>query len=213
MNAAALTGALMLPESLRGVDFTPAPKKDAIGKIRYSHDAMIDMIVANPWVSQGELAMAFGYTEGWVSQVICSDVFQARLADRKDQIVDPTLRASIEDNFKSLAKRSFEILMRKLDEPLKTISDETALKALEIAAKAMGYGQKGAGVQVNNNFVVQVPAKAASSAAWANQHGAGGLPVTSPPAIQAPKEVQDAVLVASGSTAPIQSLLDELKAS
>lgn len=206
---------LQLPASLQGVNFAAVKPKDAIQKVRYSHAAMIDMIVANPWISQGELAANFGYTEGWVSQVIASDAFQAALAKRKDELVDPTLRATIEERFKGLVARSLDILMKKLEKPVEGISDELALKAMEIASKALGYGQKNPQINMQNNFVVQVPAKAASSADWAAAHGAGGKLVASPPAFKGPKEAEDAVLVDPGITAPTKSLgaslLAELK--
>jgi hypothetical protein len=153
-------------------DFKPAPPRQAIQKIRYSHDAMIDMIVGNPWISQGELARNFDYTEGWVSQVIASDAFQSRLEERKNELIDPHIRATIEERFKGLVVRSIEILMRKLDQPLGMIDDQTALKALEVASKAAGYGAR-VGVQLNQQFVVQVPSKAASSAEWESAHGQG----------------------------------------
>lgn len=171
------------------------PTQGAIQKVRYSHQAMADMIVGNPWISQAEIARNFGYTEGWVSQVIASDAFQAYLAKRKDDLVDPHIRATIEERFKGLIARSIEILMRKLEAPANTISDELALGALNAAAKAAGYGVKSAAVQVNQQFVVQVPAKAASSADWVAQTSSGGLPVASSPAAQTTQMVEDAVLV------------------
>ncbi len=33
-------------------------------KLRYTHEAVIDMILAEPGVSQGKLAATFGYTQG-----------------------------------------------------------------------------------------------------------------------------------------------------
>jgi hypothetical protein len=214
--------AAALPASLQGVDFAkPAAAKQAIQKVRYSHDAMIDMIVANPWISQGELAANFGYTEGWVSQVIASDAFQARLADRKSDLIDPHLRATIEERFKGLVVRSLEILMRKLDRKPQDIPDELAIKALEIASKAAGYGQSKVQANIQNNFVVQVPAKAESTAAWVKQIGAGGSAGTNSPAELARVSVTDAVLVEPLPAAPPASrasglgaeLLDELKRS
>lgn len=150
-----------LPE-VRGFE-----KRNAIQKVRYSHDAMIDQIVANPWVSQGQLAAYFGYTEGWVSQVIAADSFQSRLAERKNELVDPTIRATIEERFKGLVLQSLEVLRRKLESPI--VSDELAIKALDVAAKAAGYGAKTSPV-VNNQFVVQVPTKAGSSQEWADNY-------------------------------------------
>lgn len=200
-----------LPATFANFQPAPAAGKDAIKRVSYSHDAMIDMIVANPWINQGELARNFGYTEGWVSQVIASNAFQARLEERKNDLIDPAIRATIEENFKGLVHRSIQILMRKLDKPDGQISDELVLKALDIASKAAGYGAKGAQVQVNTQFVVQVPAKAASSEDWVKQNSAGGKTVTSSPAIKASEKAEDAVLVASGSAAP--TLLEQLKRS
>lgn len=214
MNATALAAPEEgLKESLaRAASFAPA-KQNAIAKTRYSHQAMVDMIIANPWISQAELARNFGYTEGWVSQVIASDAFQAFLAKRKDDLIDPHIRATIEERFKGLVARSIEILMRKLDEPAGKISDELALKALEVASKAAGYGSKAAQVQLNQQFVVHVPPKAASSEAWHQANSSAGSPVSTPPASKAAlKTVEDAVLVDSGSgELNTKALLSDLK--
>jgi hypothetical protein len=193
-------------------NFQPPAKRNAIAKVNYSHDAMIDMIVANPWISQGELAAAFGYTEGWVSQVIASDAFQARLALRKDALVDPHLRTTIEERFKGLVVRSIELLMRRLDE--RNVPDEVLLKSLEVASKAAGYGAKNPNIGVQQNFVVQLPSKAPSVSDWAKTHGAGGPAGTLPPAPKTPQEVVEAVLVEPCPAAPTsKQLLDELRRS
>lgn len=176
-----------------------APVPQAIQKVRYSHKAMVDMIISNPWISQAEIARNFGYTEGWVSQVIASDAFQAYMETRKGELIDPHIRATIEERFKGLVVRSIEILMRKLEAPTGTISDELAVKALEVASKAAGYGARGPQVQLNQQFVVQVPAKAASSAEWSHQTSSAGQPVSTPPACKTSEKVEDAVLVDSGS--------------
>lgn len=204
--------ATALPATFADFKASPAPKSQAIDKVRYSHQAMVDMIVGNPWITQGELARNFGYTEGWVSQVIASDAFQAYLTQRKSELVDPAIRATIEERFKGLVARSIEILMRKLEKPEGQISDELALKALETAARAAGYGAKGTNVAVQANFVVQVPAKSASSGDWEREHGAGGSSVSHSPSAKAAQIADAEVLVASSSAAPSTAgLLAELK--
>lgn len=110
----------------------------AIDKVSYTHDAVIDMVIANPGVSQGALAAMFGYTQGWLSQVMGSDAFQARLAVRKGELIDPLIFQSIDEKIKGLAHRSLEVLQKKLDQP--QCSDGVALKAFEISARALGYG-------------------------------------------------------------------------
>ena len=140
----------------------------AIARVRYTHDGMIDLIVANPAITQGALARHFGYTQAWVSRVMNSDAFQARLAARKTELVDPSLVATIEEKLRALASRSIDVVLEKLDS---TNSAEMGLKALEITSKALGYGARQQNLNVQNNFVVELPPKAASADAWARVHG------------------------------------------
>lgn len=111
----------------------------AIAHINYSHDSMIDTILANPEISQGRLAEMYGYTSGWISRVIASDAFQARMAERKAQLVDPTIAKKIDERLESLAAQSLEIVARKLET---ADSASYALEALGLASKALGFGAR-----------------------------------------------------------------------
>ena len=142
----------------------------AIQRVKYTHDALIDMIIANPAVSQGELAKAFGYTQGWLSRVMNSDAFQARLAARKMEVVDPQLVLSIDEKLRALASKSLDVVLDKLSV---TQNPDTALKALEVTSKALGYGARQQNLNVQQNFVVALPPKAASASEWAAVHGEG----------------------------------------
>lgn len=162
-------------------DPTPSPRPagpngydptKSIAKTHYTHKAMIDIILANPVVDQGELARSFGYTEGWISRVLASDAFQQELEQRKSEIVDPLIRASIEERFKALVYRSIDVTLKKLESP--TVGADVALEALNISAKALGYGAKPTGPTVNvNSYVALVPPKAASTEEWSKAHGRG----------------------------------------
>ena len=129
-----------LAQEAREVPGRFVPRGGAIQKVRYSHDAMIDLIIQKPWITQNELAAEFGYTAGWISQVIAADAFQARLAERKEEIVDPAIKATVEERFKALVIRSLQILQEKLDRPSNQIPDNLAIKTMEMGAKALGYG-------------------------------------------------------------------------
>lgn len=144
----------------------------AIQRVKYTHDALIDMIIANPAVSQGQLAMAFGYTQGWLSRVMNSDAFQARLAARKMEVVDPQLVLSIDEKLRALASKSLDVVLDKLSV---TQNPDTALKALEITSKALGYGARQQNLNVQQNFVVALPPKSASAAEWVQAHGPVGM--------------------------------------
>lgn len=126
-----------LVEELKNAPAPPAGKP-AIQKVRYTHEAMIDLIVGNPWISQNDLAAHFGYTPGWISTVIASDAFQEQLAKRREEVVDPGLKATIEERFRALVIRSLEVLQQKLNQP--QVNDQVALRAAELGAKALGIG-------------------------------------------------------------------------
>jgi hypothetical protein len=141
-----------------------SPHRPQIQKVAYTHDAMIDLMLATPGQPQSFYAEAFGYTQAWTSMIMASDAFQERMAQRKTEIVDPTLLASVEAHFKGLVFQAQEILQEKLSA---TRSADLALQVLEISTKALGYGARtGPTVQVNQQFLVSAPPKAGSSDAW-----------------------------------------------
>jgi hypothetical protein len=134
-----------------------------IQKVSYTHDAMIDCIIANPSVTGGQLAAVFGYTPAWVSQVVSSDGFKSRLAERKGELVDPGISASIEQRMEGILRQSMDIIAAQLQVPGK---EELAMKTLEATSKALGFGARDRAQATQNNFVVMMPQPAASVADW-----------------------------------------------
>lgn len=126
--------------------FGEGPKAEPVGakppkQVSYSHDAVIDLIIANPGASQGAIAAKMGYTQSWLSTVMSSDVFKARLAERRAEIVDPALVTTVKERMEALASRSVEVLLEKLAVPATSVPDNLALRAAELGAKSMGLGQ------------------------------------------------------------------------
>jgi hypothetical protein len=117
-----------------------APKAQTIQKLRYTHEAMIDILIAEPWVSQNELADRFGMSASWVSTIICSDLFQSQLAERRDQLVDPELRLSIKTQMEGLHARSMEILRHKLNRLPDDVPDQLALQVAKVMSQGLGMG-------------------------------------------------------------------------
>lgn len=144
----------------------------AIATVSYTHDAMIDLIIARPQIKQNELAKHFGYTEPWVSRILNSDAFQARLSARKTEMVDPTILATVDEKLRTAASLSLDVVIEKLT---LTKNPDLATKVMEISTKAMGYGARQNNVAVQNNFVVAMPPRAASAKEWAAEHGPGGV--------------------------------------
>lgn len=118
----------------------PPPPSVKPPRIRYTHEAMVDLILENPWISQGQLAAHFGYSQGWISTVITSDAFQAQLAARREELIDPELRATLQERFQALTAQSLRILQEKLSRPAEQVPDNLALRAAELGAKALGIG-------------------------------------------------------------------------
>jgi len=124
----------------------------AIQKISYTHEAMIDLLVGNPGISQGELASYFGYTPAWISTIMASDAFKEKLAARREDLIDPIIRVTMEDRFQAVVTRSLEVLQEKLEQPHTAVPDQLALQAAALGARALGkggFGGGGAAVQVN----------------------------------------------------------------
>lgn len=138
-------------------------------KVRYTHEAMIDVIIAEPTITQNELAKRFDRSVSWISIVMGSDAFQAALAKRRDDVTDPFLVATIEERFRGLATQSLAVIARKLEE---TSNIDVAFKALDVSAKALGFGARAPDsgkVAVSNQFVVQLP-PAQTAEEWARAH-------------------------------------------
>lgn len=136
-----------------------------IAKVRYTHDAVIDEILINPAISQVELSKMFGYTQAWMSICINSDAFQNRLIERKAELVDPKIRASIQERLDAVAKISLDKIMDRLENPAVNIRNNDL-----VAMAKLGIGDKNnrvaAPVQQNNLYVVQLPAPALNSQTW-----------------------------------------------
>lgn len=107
-------------------------------KLAWTHKLAIDLMIEHPEWTEKELAGYFGHTPSWVSMVVNSDAFQAKLAERRDEVLNPEVKASIEERFKVLAKNSLERLNSKLENP--NASDNLVLRSVELAAKALGLG-------------------------------------------------------------------------
>ena len=111
----------------------------ALPVVPYSHESLIDLMVANQGASHHKLAAHFGKTRGWLSSVLASDAFQLVLDPRRSEVQDPTITATMEERFRSLTLRSLSVLHDKMDSP--ECSDLVVLKAAELGVKALGMGQ------------------------------------------------------------------------
>lgn len=146
---------------------------NSLQRVRYTHDAMVELIMGRPGIALDEIAKYFGYTKPWVSRVINSDAFQARLAERKTELFDPLLVQAFEDRMKGAASTSLQIVQEELDNALmlptgNQLRRQFGMEALELTTKALGMGarDRASGPVVNATFVVALPPKAENEREW-----------------------------------------------
>jgi hypothetical protein len=100
------------------------------------------------------------------------------MLERKAELVDPVITASVEEMFEGLVRQGVDVVQTAMSA---NPDPHVALKAIEVGAKGMGiggFGQKQTAVQTNVQFVVEVPAKAASAGGWLEQVSGTPAPVT-----------------------------------
>ena len=126
--------------------FGAKPRQGGVGvahrqpRLRYTHEAMADMILMQPGISQEALGAAFGYKGGWVSVVVNSDAFQALLARRRAELIDPEITITLQERVRALTTQSLKVLQDKISRPADQVSDVLALRAFELGAKSLGMG-------------------------------------------------------------------------
>lgn len=140
----------MLPES------ATAEKPPAIKRLNDVHLQMVDYLSTHPGCTLEELNAFLGgrYTIGWLSQVINSDAFQARLAEARIELFGDT-KQTIKDRLHGIAHSS----LKRLEERIPVETDISRLgNVADLALKSLGYGPKpqpagGSGGNQTNVFV------------------------------------------------------------
>lgn len=127
---------------LAEIQHLPDAPQALVRGINYSHSAMIDAIISNPGIHQNALARMFGYSPSWISTVMATDAFQVALAKRREEIVDPVMRATAEEQCRGLFLRSLEILREKLAADTENVPDNLALSVFRDSGKLLGYGAR-----------------------------------------------------------------------
>jgi hypothetical protein len=153
------------------------------------HDQIIDLIMANPGIRQRELAKLVQRTESWLSIIINSDAFKDRLAERKADLIDPSIVAGFEEKIRGMMGLAADVATESLEAGR---DPDLAMKALEVGAKVFGSRREGGGVAGTNLFVVELPPQVATAHAWADRYRDAQPPEGRGPVVRpSPAEVID----------------------
>lgn len=136
-----------LDQVLNNVKGNPVvPQRPAAGSpiksVSWTHDNIIDFMLANPFMKQDQIALHIGYSATWLSNIIRSGAFKARMAERKAELLDPALMQTVEEQFEGVVHRSLEVIRHHLDKPAPDVPFAVAAKALEVSGRCLGYGVK-----------------------------------------------------------------------
>lgn len=143
----------------------PAPRTELLN-ISHVHEAIMNWMIANPQRSLKECAAEFGYTQSWISTIIHSNLFQARLKEKQEQVFSG-MATNINEKLVAGANMGLE----KLVDHLETSADPKFIKeTTTMMLDKLGFGaalKTGNSVvnnaPVQNNFYMASPADLAQA--------------------------------------------------
>lgn len=145
-------------------------KSNAILNVSHTHEQVMNWLITNPEKKLRECADYFGYTQTWLSIMIHSDVFQAKLKEKQNEVF-LGVAADVPKKLQGLADVVVEQLSRTLED--NTDKDYT-LDAFDKIMHRAGYAPAsaknplGGQPQIQNNlYVVSADALAQARAAMA----------------------------------------------
>lgn len=110
-------------------------------KLSHRHHAIMDFMLANPQLPMSKVADHFGVTQAWLSTVRHSDLFEARLAERR-RMMDQDQAFRIGTKLQTLAEKGIDALCDIVDDEEQTA--DAKLNATKTALEAIGFLGKGA---------------------------------------------------------------------
>ena len=117
-----------------------------IKSVRPWHEQIVDYMLQNPHLTQGQCALFFNKTEAWLSSVINSDLFREyksrRFSDHHENVSH-----SVIERVSGLAGLSLEVLHERIEKEKEDIPLGIVLDSATLMLKSMGFGPKAAPAQ------------------------------------------------------------------
>jgi hypothetical protein len=106
-----------------------------IQRISHTHDQIMNWLIENPHLSLGECAVYFNYSQCWLSQIIHSDCFQAKLKERQNDVFVRCAQ-DIPEKMRGLA----DVVLEKLGTAVeKSVDPEFILDTFDKTMHRLGY--------------------------------------------------------------------------
>lgn len=134
------------------------------GKMKYSHMALIDAIIANPMIDKKELAETFGVSYSWICTATNSDAFLTLLEKRRKEISDPILIETLTDRMRALTNGVIDLIETRVMKG--AVKNTELIDIMKIGLLSQGLLKDNESPVVNNSFVVALPPKAENADTW-----------------------------------------------
>lgn len=135
--------------------------------LRSRHEAIVDLLISAPHLKIREIAERVGLSQSYISTLINSDTFRTRLAERREQLIDPLIVTSFEDRMRGAMAQSLEVLTDELE---KKQTADLALRILEVGGRGAAYGARPAGPAAGG-VTINLPGSATSPQVWLENAG------------------------------------------
>lgn len=118
------------------------------------HDLIIDFLIANPTMKMSDVARTFGVTPPWLSVIIHSDIFQAKLAEKQEVFFIRSTQ-SIKEKLETLAHLAIDDMIDRVE----VQSDINNVREIaKVALDRIGFSPArgpvvGGNQYVQNNFI------------------------------------------------------------
>lgn len=127
--------------------------QNQIQKLTPRHETIMNLMVAEPTLKMSDIARQLGVTPAWLSVIIHSDIFQARLREKQEGIWSRAGQ-SITEKLETLAHLSLDKMIDEVETcPRIDEVREIAKAALDRLGHSPGRASPGGNTYVQNNFV------------------------------------------------------------
>jgi hypothetical protein len=149
-----------------GLPVSAPSKAYAPTVVKPIHEALAELLIADPGLNAAALGAKLNRHPVTIRLILRSDLFRELMVLKRAQFVDPKVEAKVEELFDVAIAGSLECLTKAVDESQST---DLALKTLAAIGPMSKYGARTPPPAVQANFIVPMPPKAASTAAWEAQ--------------------------------------------
>lgn len=116
--------------------YKPDGSSYQLAALRPRHLAIMDFMLAHVTLPYGQIAARFGVTPAWLSTVVNSDLFQAKLNERRS-LMETRQRELMGEKLLTIADKSLNALNDALDD--EEVGVKTKLEISKTALTALGY--------------------------------------------------------------------------